>query len=370
MSFDAANTPIYNNYGAPMTGVLPNFGSTNYGQQMTSTQQYQMQAQAAQAARLKELETPKITTGTGIKFSVVGEAPKIPVNNDVSDSEIAEVAKKKRTKKSAESSSSEIIRADGSTTEKVSGTVEDTPTAYTYMETTGMLRQTLGEIDSLNAELMQEFEFVRHSRTMKNKYNTLVGLSENVSTLIGTKIQTIKEINNSISKSNDLDYKKAKDLKAANAAIDDDKYIADFYKSMMANPINQPTTPQMPQIDPAVFGSSIVRADIRSGNLNENGPVDAGYLNYLSNLSPEQNLMRYENDPNVKQVVVFDESTGNKFFQVMNLATGQVIPNVPVYDEMFMEDTSIDLKTKTAKNINLNQVFPVVVINEGVKSQY
>lgn len=368
MSFDFSNNPMYNNYSAPMTGVVPNFNGANYGQTI-STQQFQQQTQAQMAEKMKELETPKITTGTGIKFSVQGQATQIPVNNDVSDSQVAEVAKKKRVKKS-ETSAGPIIRADSSSPEKVSGTVEDTPTAYTYMETTGMLRQTLGEIDSLNAELMQEFEFVRHSRTMKNKYITLVGLSENVSALIGTKIQTIKEINNSISKSNDLDYKKAKDLKAANAAIDDDKYISDFYKSMMANPLNQAPAPQMPQVDPSIFGAGIVRADIRSGDVTGNGPVDAGYLNYLSNLSPEQNLMRYENDPNVKQVVVFDEATGNKFFQVMNLSTGQVIPNVPVYDDMFMKDTTIDLKTKTAKNINLNEVYPVVVINEGVKSQY
>lgn len=362
--------PMYgSNYGVPTTGMAPNYSNNGY-QQMTSTQQYEQQTQAQMAAKLKELETPTITTGTGIKFSVVGEAPKIPVNNDVSNAEVAEVVAKKKGRP-RKTESSEIIRADGSSvSEKVSGTVEDTPTSYTYMETTGMLRQTLGEIDSLNAELMQEFEMVRHSRTMKNKYNTLVGLSENVGTLIGAKIQTIKEINNSISKSNDLDYKKAKDLKAANAAVDDDKYIADFYKSMMANPLNQAPAPQMPQVDPAIFGAGIVRADIRSGDVTGNGPVDAGYLNYLSNLSPEQNLMRYENDPNVKQVVVFDEATGNKFFQVMNLQTGQVVPNVPVYDQMFMEDTSIDLKTKTAKNINLNEVYPVVVINEGVKSQY
>ena len=57
-------------------------------------------------------------------------------------------------------------------------------------------------------------------------------------------------------------------------------------------------------------------------------------------------------------------------FQMMNLATGQVIPNVPVYDEMFMADTTLDLKTKTAKNINLNETFPIVVINDDVTSQY
>ena len=80
--------------------------------------------------------------------------------------------------------------------------------------------------------------------------------------------------------------------------------------------------------------------------------------------------MRYESNPNVKQVVVFDAATGNRFFQMMDVSNGNVIPNVPVYDAMFLEDTTLDLKTKIAKNINLNETFPIIVINEGVTDQY
>ena len=128
----------------------------------------------------------------------------------------------------------------------------------------------------------------------------------------------------------------------------------------------------MPQFNPNTYGSTgIIRAELHSGDYNTNGPVDASYLNYVSNLTPEQNLMRYEGNPNVKQVVVWDKSTDNKFFQMMDMSTGQVIPNVPVYDQMFMEDTIIDPKSMMAKNTNLNETFPVVTINEDpVLSQY
>ena len=166
-----------------------------------------------------------------------------------------------------------------------------------------------------------------------------------------------------------MDYKKDKDRRAASAAMDDDKYIADLYKGFIQNPINVAPVPQVPQVDPSIFGSGVVRADLRSGNYNS-GQADVGYLNYMSNLSPEQNLMRYEGNGNVKQVVVYDAATGNKFFQMMDLSTGSVIPNVPVYDHMFMEDTTIDLHSKIAKNINLNETFPLIVINENVTSQY
>lgn len=314
-------------------------------------------------------DTPEITSGGKRFFSIIDEpnADKalIPVDTSVPDMEKGS-SRRGRPKKETGSG---IVRAEAKQ-QPLEGTVENTPTEYTYMETTGMLRETLSQIDSLNSELMQEFANVRHSRTMKNKYQTLIGLSENVGSLLNNKISAIREINSSISRANELDYKKEKDRRSAAANMDDDKYIADLYKSFIKNPMNLAPQPQMPSVDPAIFGSGVVRADLRSGNYNSNNPVDASYLNYVSNLTPEQNLMRYEGNNNIKQVVVYDNATGNRFFQMMDMSTGQVIPNVPVYDQMIMEDTQIDLATKIAKNININETFPVIVINEGVTSQY
>ena len=375
MSMDFINAPSFNNYGLPMspTGAIAPQFTPQYPQQPMMTQQQQQNAAQMQQmqAKLASLETPKITTSGTPFFTVVkdGEENKssmIPVDKSVSDMSKEAEKRKRAPRKEQSKEITGIVRAEPQTVQ----TVEEMPTAYTYMETTGMLRDTLQQIDALNAQLMQEFASVKQSRTMKNKYQVMVGLSENVGALLSTKVSTIREINSSISKSNDLDYKKDKDRKAATAALDDDKYIADLYKGFIQNPINVAPTPQVPQVDPSIFGSGVVRADLRSGDYNSNGPVDVGYLNYMSNLSPEQNLFRYEGNNNVKQVVVFDASNGNKFFQVMDISTNQVIPNVPVYDQMFMEDTTIDLATRTAKNINLNESFPVVVINEGVTSQY
>jgi hypothetical protein len=130
-------------------------------------------------------------------------------------------------------------------------------------------------------------------------------------------------------------------------------------------------TYQLPPIDQNVIGSGIVRANMTEADMKNTGvPMDIGYLNYMANLTPEQNLMRYENDPNVQQVVVYDAATGAKFFQMMNIATGEVIPNVPVYDQMMMENTTLDLKTGIAKNLDLNETFKIVQINNDITNQY
>ena len=331
-------------------------------QQQMMGQQPMMQQQVINPA---VFETPNIVVNSGSSLfkTVDGDSSRsmIPVDN-TSDME-KEKKRRGRPPKVESGDGSAIVRAEATV-------VEEMPTGYTYMETTNMLRDTLMQIDSLNMELMQEFSNVRHSRTMKNKHQVMIGLTENVGSLISNKISAIREINSSISKSNEMDYKKDKDRRAATANMDDDKYIADLYKSFMQNPITMASMNNpVAQVDPAIFGSGIVRADLHS-NPQPTGMADATYLSYMSNLSPEQNLMRYEGNNNVKQVVIFDAASGNKIFQMMDLSTGQVIPNVPVYDQMFMEDVTIDLHNKIAKSINLNETFPVVVINEGVTTEY
>lgn len=284
---------------------------------------------------------------------------------DMRPEETGMVRRKPRKKKEdgPHDAHTDIIRADGQ--------IEDLSSAYTYAETTNMARRTIDQLDLLASEIKDELESVRMARTMNRKYDHIVGLSNSLGQILSTKITAIREINNSISKANDLDYRREKDRRSVEAAQNDDKGIMDLYTSFVANSGMQSN---MNNIAPSILNStvpsnSIIRAMPSSDGTLE--PIeDYGYLNYVSNMTPEQRLMYMEQDPNVKQVVVYDASNGNKFFQVMNMATGQAITGVPVRDAMFLEDTTIDLKHKIAKNINLNEVYPLVVINDQVTKEY
>lgn len=379
MSFEPVNAPFYAQAGAlplgaqPVYGIHPQTGMPMQSNPFNANQGMMPNMPGIQPKiDPRDFQTPNITTeGSAFSFSVEKDngSVSIPAEIDVSDMEKEDKKRKRSSKKASEPASSTPMVTGDVIPPSNNQDIIDTPTAYTYMETTNMLRDALGQIDALNAELMQEFTAVRHNRTMKNKYNVLVGLSENVGSLIGNKISAIREINSSISKANDLDYKKAKDIKAAQATLDDDKYIADMYKSFISNPNMNAPMPIMPDIDPSMFGSGVVRANI-PGTYTPGMNVDTSYLNFQSNLTPEENAWRYENNPSVQQVLVFDDATGNKFFQYMDLSTGQVIPNMPVYDEIILEDTTIDRDHKIAKNNNINQTFPLIIINEGPQSKY
>ena len=373
MSFEPANAPFYAQHAALPLGATPIYQppvqpTGNPFNSMQNMVPVNGQQQLGQQKMIdpRQFETPQIVSSGSSMFKFKAQPSTIHVDVEPSDQE-----KKKSSGKSkkVESGNLPIVTGEEKPANQSSGQIVENPTAYTYMETTGLLRETLGQIDSLNSELMQEFQMVRNNRTMKNKYNVLVGLSENVGSLLSNKISAIREINSSISKSNDLDYKKYKDAKEAQSAINDDKYIADLYKSAMANPQMNPVSPILPQVDASIFGSGIVRAQTPL-DMTGGMPVDTSYMNYQSRLTPEQNLWRYEDNPAVQQVLVMDDATGNKFFQFMNTQTGEVIPNMPTYDENILSDCTIDRDRMIAKNTNLNQTFPLVIINQGVQSAY
>ena len=373
--FPAANNGQYNPYSG--LGMDPYYGqlsfATNQNPNGYGANAPRVMGDMAPRPQVdpRMFETPQIVTNTAetkSAFSFSKPKPNIITVDNVSDMEVEE--KKRKAGRPKKDTSVAPINRDG--IEQVQGQIDD-KTIYTYGETNMLLHDTLGQIDVVNTELVQEFNAVKTNRTMKNKYTVLNALAENISTMIGNRISTIKEINNCITKANDMDYKKYKDFQAAQSNVTDDKYIADFYKAIIANPENSAPTFTLPQIDQSAVGSGIIRANVPDSILG-GGAIDPGYINYVNNLTPEQNLMRYENNPNVKQVVVYDEATGYRSFQMMDMSTGEPIPNLPTYDENIMEDTTLDIANGVAKNLNRRETFPIVTINSkgnsGFMSQY
>lgn len=384
MSFDFINNgnyqnpSTYNNFGAPVPrqNNLSAYGIPNAPVQQQPTQVVnnngQVQPQYAQRPYVdpRVYETPKIVSNNNSAFSFSIKQPNQPSTGDVHVDEVITPESRRRgrppknTDLPATQSSSGIIRAKEDN-KPLSGSVENVPTAYTYMETTNMLHQTLGQIDAVSGELMSEFEMVRSNRAMKNKYGILNGLSENIGALISNKIQAIKEINNSISKSNDLDYKRYKDNKEA-LNQNDDKYISDLYTSFLTNQNNQNAIPNLPRMDAGIYGSSgIVRADI--GNQQNLGNVQ--YTNYIANISPEERLMLMEGNNNIRQAMVYDPSTGNRAFQFFDFSNpGNPIPQpgLPTYSDILLNEFTIDLANRKAKSTNLKETMDLVIVgNQG-----
>lgn len=235
------------------------------------------------------------------------------------------------------------------------------PYLNTYEDTNNMLKNAIDEIDCMNLCVAKDLETIRSSKTMKNKYNYISDLTGISSSLIGTKINAIKELNKSKTDSHNLELKRMKDISATQAAeTDDNKYIMDMYNAFVQTPVGNIPSGFMPnQMD---FQSGA------SGMIPVQGPNQP---QQQQNLTPAQNRMRLDvTNPNIKVVVVYNSTTGEKYFDAMDTMTMERIPNYPLPSEMFLKDTVPYVNEGVARNVNLDQTYPLVVINNSNVGMY
>ena len=69
-------------------------------------------------------------------------------------------------------------------------------------------------------------------------------------------------------------------------------------------------------------------------------------------------------EDDIKDVLVYDQATGNKYFDKVD-RSGNSVPGIERRDAMFLEDYTIDTRNKIARNVNLNDTIPLVILNEG-----
>lgn len=231
------------------------------------------------------------------------------------------------------------------------------PYLDSYKETNNMLRSSVIQIDVLNNDIQQELQIIKNSKTLKRKYEYISEMSGTSSSLLGTKISAIREMNKVITDCHNLEMKRIKDLKIE-VDQNDDKHIMDLYNAFVTTPVGTnyvPLGPSMTDMTLVNGSNGIVRADI-----NPSG--DIGYDNYLRNMTPEQNRMRMERNPNIKTVVVYNQETGDRNFDVIDTSTGQSIPNMPMPPAFVLDDMNINIRTGTARNSNTDMDFPLIVV--------
>lgn len=277
----------------------------------------------------------------------------LPTHDDVSAPE----EKKKTTRKRKSSSSINTSGSKGNTENDM-----DEPYSKKYEETTSMLRTAIAQLDMSLNDMQTDIQQIRTSRTLKRKYDYLSMMQGNMGQFINTKVSALREINNTITKCNDFELKRMKELKLAESSKDDDKAIMDMYNAFISTPVSSGM-----QLGPALSnittGSNMI-------NTSTIGNSDAGYQEYINNLDPTQTLMMYENDPDVQQVVMYDESTGARWFEVINVRTGQTIPNADKHGAIILEDTTLDLTNNIARNVNIGESYPIVRVGKSVMDIY
>lgn len=245
---------------------------------------------------------------------------------------------------------------------------ESVPYSRSYDETTAMLRQAIMQTDVLVSEIKEDIDKIRSSSTMKSKYTYITNLASTEAGLIGTKVQAISRINDSISKAHELELKRAKDLKDMQRdKQSDDARMMDMYNAFVNSPVgmyqnglNMPTIPDM------LLGTNGVNPTVQGISMGAQGQA----MQQQEALTPEQIRMRMESNPNIEEVVMYEPSTGRRWFDVINNATMTSVPNYPRSDEFLLADCTIDVRSGTARNRNIDKVWRLINVEGGAVSEY
>lgn len=236
------------------------------------------------------------------------------------------------------------------------------PYINTYDETSGMLKNSIYQIDILQSDIKNELDQIRLSKTLKRKYDYMSMLSSTMSALINTKVTAIREMNKTITDCHNLEIKRVKDLKIDASEQDDDKRIMDMYNAYISTPVgsyNGPTMYNPPSLnDMTLLSNNVLSTDMYQG------------MNQDYTVNPTVNKMLMLENPNIKTVVVYDQSTGNRYFDVINTQTGESVPGMDRPDPMFLNDTTIDVRNGIARNVNLDQTYPLIIMDNPNVSKY
>lgn len=271
----------------------------------------------------------------------------------------------------------DIVTADNTNSQKKKDSYE-TALEQKYGPTTGILVQAIGQADYIFGKVEEELDKYRDNRSFggKTRNLNLTNLLNTQASIINTKINAVRELNSVRHKMNDLMLKKEQMMKDTREENSDKAVMDSYYALINASSYGLPTmNPPLSQSSintgvnlsnnpiPVSDISGIVTPTVGSMPIVENnysGNPQQSYIN--PNLDPVQRRMILEHNPAVKTVVVYDQSTGNKSFAVLNVSSGEIIHNAQTPAAFLLDDMKIDYINGVARNSNANMTFPLVIV--------
>lgn len=261
--------------------------------------------------------------------------------------------KKKRSSNKVTTINGEVD-AHGQLVNPIPGaTVAEANYASSYNETNNLIRGTIVQADQLAAEIKADIDAVRSSKTLKSKYTYLTNLTGTAGSLLSTKIAAIKELNSTITQAHNLELNRMKMIKATEKEENDDMRMMDIYSAFVNAPMGSYNPMGNPNIQELTLG-----INNPSGNVSG---VEMVVPRQAQALTAEQNRMRMESNPNIQTVVRYNQTTGQRMFDVVDKMTGMSVPNYPRPDNFLLDDTTIDVHTGIARNRNINTVWPLMI---------
>lgn len=249
-----------------------------------------------------------------------------------------------------------------------------------YTHTVGLLAGAIQQTESIYGSIEEELQNFRNNRSYggRNRMSHMTELMNTQMSVVNTKINAIRELNSVRNKINDLIMKRNQMDKDA---VDEnsDKAVMDAYYALVNSaqygltPMQAPLSATSINTGVNMAGQAISNAVVSGANIVPANPdvkaADPSFDDYRTNLSPIQRRMILSNDPNIKTVVVYDQGSGRKYFDVVNVQTGQSVPGVTRPAEFLLDNMRIDARNGIATNSNVNQTYPLVIVGNRVQDE-
>lgn len=273
---------------------------------------------------------------------------------------VTELPKKKSRKKQTAvvvGASTDIAPSGGQT--QLNFLQSDISYMEAYKDTNEQIDGVISDLNVLAASTMDELMKLKASKTIKNKFSYVSNLTENATSIINAKLTAIKEKNKVINDANTMDLRRLKELKLDTSKEDDNTRIANMYDAFINTPIGTGMN---------VLGPSVQDMTLMGGTTLERMSIGNDQTQWEQGLDPVQNRMLMEAKGTVETVVMFDESTGNRWFEIVDKVTRQPVPNIEKPDDTYIYDLDINRLAGYAKDSNRNVTYPLVLVNGGDNS--
>ena len=226
-----------------------------------------------------------------------------------------------------------------------------------YQETNEQLDSAIKELNMLGSEVMGELVKVKSSKTLKNKYNYINDMTATVTNIISTKIGAIKEKNKTINDVNNMELRRMKELKIDTSQEDDNARIANLYDAFVNTPIGTYGGQN-------ILGPSLADMTLMGGAPDMNRmAIGNDQAQWEQGLNPAENRMLLEAKGLVETVGFYDQTSGNRWFEIVDKNTKQPVPNVEKPDDSYIWELDINVNGGFAKDANRNVIYPLIVVN-------
>lgn len=280
---------------------------------------------------------------------------------DTSDSTAVIPAEPTTKRRASRKKNNEMVVATDKTAMPIAQTSlsyvqENIPYAQAYTETNRQLDETIAQLNILGAETMSDLQMIRSNKTMRNKYAIANEMTQTTASILSTKLAAIREKNTIINNINKMELDRVKQLKVSASEEDDNTRIANLYNAFINTPVGVGRAPLAPSMQDIITVSP-------TGSPTPMAPIGSDQQAWEANLSPAENRMVLEAKGSIETVVMYDSTTGNRWFEILDKNTHQPVPNVEKPDSSYIYDLDLNVRGGYAKDSNRNVTYPLITVN-------